>query len=229
MNSNNLNLWKYALIVALGTLAAGALSYWLKSSVTFVKVDEAGSWLTEFWARFQVMFVISVLIERSVEVYLKATDQEGRTDYDPVEHVLVKTRDATAAALRANLVLSLLVAVSGVRIIETIVTFSDGKVSGFWAGFVKPAIWYGVDTVVSAGLMAGGADVFHKVTKVVTGGLDRTWLAVTGKSRDGAPPRVEDATRGGLAAAGAPMAAPLIHGSGENLHGADNPAQRGGQ
>lgn len=192
---------KYALIVAIGTLVAGALSYWLDSSVSFVEVDEAGSWFPEFRARFQIMFVISVLIERSVDIYLKATDQQGIERYDPDRHVLEKIRDATPAALRANLVLSLFVAVSGVRIIETLVTFSDGEGVGFWSGLIKPSIWYGVDVVVSAGLMAGGADLFHKVTKVITGGLDRTWLAVTGKSRDGVSPRIDDTTRTFSAAA----------------------------
>lgn len=183
------NLLTYALIVGGGALAAGSMGYWLKSNLVFVSVDDAGAWLDPFWGRFQIMFVIAVLIERSVEVYLKATDKNGAEYYDFSRNIVVKTRDASQAALLAALIIGVLVAVSGIRIIETLVTLTVAPGAGFWNGFVKSSIWYGIDILVSAGLLAGGADVMHKVAEVLIGGLDRLKLAIRGESRDGIPAR----------------------------------------
>jgi hypothetical protein len=184
------NLLTYALIVGGGALVAGALGYWLKSNLVFVSVDDAGTWLDPFWGRFQIMFVVAVLIERSVEVYLKATDKNGVEYYDFNRNTFVKTRDASQAALLVALIIGVLVAISGIRIIETLVTLTVAPGSGFWNGFVKSSIWYGIDILVSAGLMAGGADVMHKVAEVLVGGLDRLKLAVRGEARGGIPARV---------------------------------------
>ena len=88
----------------------------------------------------------------------------------------------------AALVLSVLVALSGVRIIETLVTLDVN------AGFLKSAVWYGVDIMVSAGLMAGGADLFHKLAEVITSGLDRVRSNFRGDSTSGVPARIDAQT-----------------------------------
>ncbi|MCS6758937.1 MAG: hypothetical protein MO852_07855 [Candidatus Devosia euplotis] len=121
----------------------------------------------EFWSRFQMMFVLAVLIERSVETYLKVTEQDGRSFYDSTQNLEVKTQDATQAAMIAALILSILVAAAGGRIIATLVTLSDN------ADIFKATVWNGVDVMVSAGLMAGGADVFHRVAEIIAGELAR--------------------------------------------------------
>lgn len=182
------NFLVYAFVFAACALVAGFAGYWLKGDLTFVTPDTAGTWLTHFWGRFQVLFILAVLIERSVETYLNATRQNGQEFFDPQTNVVVKTQDAKQPAMIAALVLSVLVALSGVRIIETLVTLDVN------AGFLKSAVWYGIDIMVSAGLMAGGADLFHKVAEVITSGFDRMRSTLRGESRGGVPPRIDTQT-----------------------------------
>lgn len=169
----------YAVIFLVGSLLAGFASYWLKGSLTFVSPAE--NWLEPFWARFQVMLILAVLIERSVEVYLNSTDQDGKTIVDPRSGVLVQT-NAKQPSMVAALVLSILVAISGVRIIETLVTFNGGT------DMLKSIVWNGIDIMVSAGMMAGGADLFHKVAEVLNGGLKRLRVSIAEPTADGIRP-----------------------------------------
>ncbi len=166
-SARNPNLLTYALVFGVGALLAGFAASWFKGDLTFVDYDAAGAWLTTFWGRFQIMFVLSVLIERSVETYLNVTKQNGEEAVDPQSGSVVKVSDAKKAAMQAALVLSALVALAGVRIIETLVTLDAG------AGPFKSAVWHGIDILISAGLMAGGADLFHKVAQLISDGLTR--------------------------------------------------------
>lgn len=159
------NLAKYAAIFLIATLVAGLLGTWLQTDLTFVATDAKG--MGDFWSRFQIMFVLAVLIERSVETYLKVTEQDGQSFYDSTQNLEVKTQDATQVAMIAALILSILVAAAGGRIIATLVTLSND------ADVFKATVWNGVDVMVSAGLMAGGADVFHRVAEIIVGGLTR--------------------------------------------------------
>lgn len=170
----------YGVIFLVGSLLAGLASYWLKSSLTFVSPTE--KWLEPFWARFQVMFILAVLIERSVEVYLNATDQDGKTIVDPRGGGVLVQTNAKQPSMVAALVLSILVAISGVRIIETLVTFNGGT------DMLKSIVWNGIDIMVSAGMMAGGADLFHKVAEVLSGGLKRLRVSIAGPTADGIRP-----------------------------------------
>lgn len=164
--SKPLGLVHYALVFGIGAFMAGLLASWLTGNLSFVATDAAGNWLMTFWGRFQVMFVLSVLIERSVETYLNATRQNGESAIDAVTGNTVKTKDAKQAAMQAALVLSVLVALAGVRVIETLVQLDAS------ASVIKAAVWHGIDILVSAGLMAGGADLFHKIASVITSGLE---------------------------------------------------------
>lgn len=155
---------KHGFIFLIGALLAGWAGSWLGTKLTF---KDLATGLGPFWERFQVLFIVSALIERSVETYLNATDQNGQTQFDLATRTLVKTRDASQAALIAALVLSSLVAVSGVRIIGALVIL-DSNATG-----LQSAVWNGVDILVSAGLMAGGSDLFHQLAKVITTGLGR--------------------------------------------------------
>lgn len=193
------NFTKYAAIFLFATLVAGLLGTWLGADLKFP--DNADG-MAAFWSRFQVLFVLSVLIERSVEIYLKATEQNGAEFYDADNRITVKTRDATQPAMIAALVLSVLVAAIGARIISPLVTL-DGNVDKW-----KSIVWNGVDIMVSAGLMAGGSDLFHKVAELITSGLDRLKSNVKGQSRGGQVQQVDPGTyRSILALRATPTAA----------------------
>jgi hypothetical protein len=144
-------------IVVAGCLGLG----WLGSSVG-AEIVPADDWEASFWPRFQYMLVFSVLIERSVEVYLNASQLNG-DDRFAADHRKAG-KNATRTASIAAIVLSVLVAVAGVRLMTTL----GEPVSDHW---ITSWIWYGTDIVVSAGLMAGGSVLFHEVAEVLRGGI----------------------------------------------------------
>ena len=155
---------KHGLVLLVVALLAGWAGTWLGGDLAFKDISKTG--LSPFWNRFQVLFIVAVLIERSVETYLNATGQNGEKGYDPVTSTYVRITDASKEAMIAALVLSILVALCGVRIIESLIEFKTAE-------DLKAAVWHGVDIIVSAGLMAGGSDLFHKLAGVITTGLGR--------------------------------------------------------
>jgi hypothetical protein len=156
---------KHGLILVISALLAGLAGTWLSAELTFSDVQTVG--LDPFWGRFQILFIVAVLVERSVESYLNATGQNGKERVDPATLTVVKISDASKPAMIAALVLSGLVALSGVRIIDSLVTLSAN------ATLLQKAVWNGVDIIVSAGLMAGGSDLFHQLAELITTGLGR--------------------------------------------------------
>ena len=145
------------LIVIAGCLLLG----WVGSRIG-AEIVPAPEWEEAFWSRFQYMFVFAVLIERSVEVYLNASRQNGDDRFAP-EH-LKSGADATRVANTAAIVLGILVALAGVRLLSTL-----GTPEG--ANGLTTVIWFGSDVVLSAGLMAGGSVIFHEVAEVLRGGI----------------------------------------------------------
>lgn len=188
------NFFKFGVFVLIAIVLSGLAGWWLSADLTFVVPGADQSIASLFWQRFQVLFLLSALIERSVEVYLKATNQNGSEQFDPSTNTITKINDASRPAMIAALVVSLLVATSGVRIIQTFVTVSD-------LGFFKSVLWHGVDILVSAGLMAGGSDLFHKLAGVIVGGLDSAKHWAKGESKGGMPVTIDPATHAALAAA----------------------------
>lgn len=183
-------LFKYGLLVVVVVLVAGLLGWWLGSELRF-KVPPTGQSVAGlFWERFQVMFIVAVLIERSVEVYLKATSQDGTERYDALTNTVIKTKDASQQAMIAGLFLGVLVAACGVRIINTFATLSTD------AGVFESIAWHGVDIFVSAGLMAGGADLFHKLAEVIVGGLDSAKQWAKGRTAGGSAAQTLDVANG---------------------------------
>ena len=145
------------LAVVAGCLGLGWLGSWVGAEIM-----PAEGWEESFWSRFQYMFVFSVLIERSVEVYLNASQLNGDDRFAP-EHKK-PGKDATRTANIAAIVLSIFVAVAGVRLITTL----GEPASDHW---ITSWIWFGTDIAVSAGLMAGGSVLFHEVAEVLRGGI----------------------------------------------------------
>jgi hypothetical protein len=139
---------------------AGVAGSALGGTITLSEV-----WRDAFWARFQHMLIFAILIERSVEVYLNAAGKNGDDRFNPAATPEGKIKDATRPATIAAIVLSVLLALSGVRLLETVGQLGEG------AEWFTIIIWYGVDIVISAGLMAGGSNLFHEVSEAIRGGL----------------------------------------------------------
>jgi hypothetical protein len=121
------------------------------------------SWKVDLWARIQFMLVATALIERTVEVYLNVASMNGDDRLVATEGA--KQKDGTRPATVASILLGLLVALSGVRLMETLGAPGDD------AGAISQLIWNGVDIAISGGLMAGGSALFHEAAEAVRGGL----------------------------------------------------------
>jgi len=150
----------YAVGIVVAILAAGFSSVWLGGQIVFQPPDEAA-----ILGRLQQMLLFAVAIERSVEVYLSLSDQNGPDRHDPGE-AGVRPGAAAPAALAA-LVLGLALALVGMRLLDTVGTVQPD------ASWIVGAIWGGVDVLVSAGLMAGGSALVHEMAELIRGGLLR--------------------------------------------------------
>ncbi len=129
---------------------AGFLAAAVDGSVALVDDAQLGGIVR----KLQLMAVIALLIERSVEVYLVVTKQNGPVAYAGSAEPDPTARPADRVALSAGMTLAFVFAVCGLRVVGPAVMVEPGV-----ARWLVDA----VDVVISAGLMAGGAAVIHEV------------------------------------------------------------------
>ncbi|WP_246723447.1 hypothetical protein [Rhizobium brockwellii] len=151
-----------AVSVVVGIVVVGFAGVWIGGGFTF---DANGT--ANLLQRLQQMALLTIVIERVVEVYLGVSQQNGPDRHDPGEDQSVP--DAKRPASVAALVLGILIAIAGVRILDTLGTVSFSG-SGQW---LATAIWKGVDIVLSGGLLAGGSFLIHEVMELISGSIKR--------------------------------------------------------
>lgn len=153
-------------ILAGSALAAGWTIYLIRADQVMLTFS---SDIQNFWNRIYYMFALSVLIERSVEVYLKIGNMDGGKVNPQTGGV---NPPATATALTVALVISVILAVVGIRLLGTLVelTIANQSVGEAVAKdkVLAQTLFYGIDVLISAGLMAGGSVVFHPLIKSLT-------------------------------------------------------------
>lgn len=120
-------------------------------------------WEADLWPRLQYMMVATVLIERTVEIYLNASSLNGDDRFTTSDSD--RRRDAARPATVASTLLGLLTALSGVRLMATLGAPPPD------AGLMSKIVWTGVDVALSGGLMAGGSALFHEAAEALRGGL----------------------------------------------------------
>ncbi|MDD2869767.1 hypothetical protein [Neomegalonema sp.] len=149
------------LIIPLLILVFGVLASFLD-----VELQTVAGWRDELWARLALLLTMTVLIERSTEVYLVATGQNGPDRYR-VSQSDSEGADASQPAAIATLMLGIAVALVGVGLLDAVVEFKSDTTPGWYAR----TTFKGVDVVLSGGLMAGGAKLFHGLATTIQGGL----------------------------------------------------------
>ena len=114
---------KKTLYVSLATLGVAVLAGWFvqrysAANASFVPVVDPDQGM--FWNRLYYLFAVAVFVERSVEVYLGIAGLNGK--YHTAEDgTRIKIRDATGPAAAASIVIGLLLALSGLRILDSLV------------------------------------------------------------------------------------------------------------
>lgn len=151
-----------AVSVVVSIIVVGFAGVWIGGGFTF---DANGT--TNLLQRLQQMALLTIVIERVVEVYLGVSQQNGPDRHDPDEDQ--SAPDAKRPASVAALVLGILIAIAGVRILDTLGTVNFSG-SGQW---LATAIWQGVDIVLSGGLLAGGSFLIHEVMELISGSIKR--------------------------------------------------------
>jgi hypothetical protein len=113
---------------------------------------------------------LAVLVERAVEVLLHASGNQPEPITDPLTGARVKP-DLRPVAAQIGIVLGVVISVSGIRILETLVevtpctaTLTENCVNSsaqFLFGFS--------DILLTAGLLAGGANALHPFIEAIAG------------------------------------------------------------
>ncbi|MGY3439926.1 hypothetical protein [Marinovum sp. KMM 9879] len=166
-------VYLYALGVALG-IAALIYAVGVESSAVTFKTESDGGLPDAFWAALTGVAAMALLVERAVEVILNASGQNGDALFDPSSGVLVEPASVRPQAARLAVVLGVIVAASGVLILDTLVSV---KVCTGAAGAatssdcVSTRAWYLFrfsDVALTAGVIAGGANGLHPFVKALT-------------------------------------------------------------
>jgi hypothetical protein len=177
-------------------VVAAALAAWQASgfSALAFKAFNAG----EIVGNLTALFLISVFLERALEVFLTSWRDAGRRT---LEHEIAHTQAAAEAAPSADaeralrdarhaldlykaqtarasfvcgLVAGVVIALAGARALSPLLVAPP-------TGSEQLLVVTIVDVVITAGLIGGGSDGIHKLVSVITDYLDATREKVAGK------------------------------------------------
>jgi hypothetical protein len=167
---------RIALGVALAVAVVGLTSAYVLSDVSFH--DDGSSLLI---ARLRQMALLALVIERAVEVYLRVADQNGPDRNDPAA-VGAARPSATQPATFVALIVGILAALLGVRVMDSFIAFASD-------GWLAAMLWNGVDILISGTLLAGGAVFMHEIVETLVGGVRsiNKRISPAGKSNAGGP------------------------------------------
>jgi len=173
-----------ALTLAALVVAGGLVSTYILGTVEYL---DGGT--TRLIARLQEMALLALVIERAVEVYLKVADQNGPDRNKPIGEVDAATPSAAKTATFAALTIGVLVALLGVRLLDSFVKFE-----GDW---LPMTLWSGIDVLFSGALLAGGAVFIHEIVETLVGGVRKvnTMISPGGPDNAGGPVGEASATK----------------------------------
>lgn len=112
------------------------------------------------------MSLVALVIERSVEVYLRAFGQNGPDRHDP-NPTTIEQLPATQTAMVVSIIVSVLVAALGVRVFDSFIEFTTAASGSTWPEHV----WNGINILISGGLLAGGAAFLHEIVETLVGSV----------------------------------------------------------
>lgn len=136
--------------------------------------EMSANWQENLYNRLAMMFAVAVLIERSIEVYLDAYQKNGPDRFSVAGIDADDLREvAKGEAARLGIVLGILAALAGVRLM-TVFGEPVKDLDAIWGSVpLMSLLWFGLDVIISAGLLAGGAKIFHDIVEVLRGGIGK--------------------------------------------------------
>lgn len=171
-------------------IGAGLLALLVANTTGKATFPSAGQGLPdEFWAALQSILVAAVMVERSVDVYLRASGNEPVVLGIGAAGEVIKSKDIRPLAGMIATILGLIIAASGLRVLDTLMelpTVSDET----WPNTMRNWLFALGDIVISAGLIAGGAKVAHPLLEGIVGVLDGFKINMN-RTKDGTQPRAE--------------------------------------
>lgn len=155
------------LVLALVIVAGGVVSIHVPSGIVWNVQEQA---VSDAITQLQYLGLLAILIERSVEVFLNATGRNGtlRTELPELDgETRAKAEQskerANSYATKASFAIGVLLALAGFRLLETMAVPSEH--------FFALVAFRGADVFLTAGLLAGGAALFHEIPEAIRGVL----------------------------------------------------------
>lgn len=161
--------------LALLVLALAIVVFSMGDSLKAVETKEGEAPFLTALTQLGILYVVALFVERSLEVFMKAWRQGGKSRLEEAaglaqEDARVEAKKALEEyrvgtqrwALLAGLTLGILVSLSGVRLLAPIFEFD---VSDGWS--FQQAVFQFTDIVVTAGLIAGGSKTIHELMALV--------------------------------------------------------------
>ena len=161
--------------LALLALALAVLVFAFGDSLKPVGTKEGAAPFLTALTQLGILYVVALFVERSLEVFIKAWRQSGKSRLEvkaqsaeegtkeEAEKELEEYRAGTQRrALLVGLTLGALVSLSGVRLLGPIFEFEGADGWSF-----QQAVFQFTDIIVTAGLIAGGSKTVHELMALV--------------------------------------------------------------
>ena len=161
--------------LALLVLALAVVIFSLGDSLKPIDTKEGKAPFLTALTQLGILYIVALFVERSLEVFIKAWRQGGKSRLEEAarladegakaeaENALEEYRAGTQRrALLVGLTLGIMVSLSGVRLLGPIFEFG---VAAEWS--FQQAVFQFTDIVVTAGLIAGGSATIHELMALI--------------------------------------------------------------
>lgn len=147
--------------LVIGIIAIGIISQFFKGEITF-KQDG----LALFQEQLIYLGLLTIVIERATEAYLKITDNNGTPRIQA--NADRKIKDGTRVATMTSMTIGIIIALAGVRLLGSFMEptqLAAQHNDEFWN--IPSIAFFGIDVFITAALLAGGSAIFHEIPEAI--------------------------------------------------------------
>jgi ABC-type uncharacterized transport system YnjBCD permease subunit len=123
--------------------------------------------LNSIFQMLTILFLITLFLERALEVYMLTFRKPGEDQYAGNEEKLAEYKhDTRKIALLSALIMGILISMVGIRGIGPFIYFKENTIP--WQ-----QTWFQIlDILLTGGVIAGGSDFIHKMLQIITSFMD---------------------------------------------------------